>query len=205
MTFNDNVETCTATANSTGRRCRRIPPKGSTVCLKHGAQLPQVRAKAAENEAIKNVLANEMIHGERRHPWEILLDVVHSMDVLMRDFRLKLDGSDELTVEQANGLIERLERAAKWAQTAINTRAHEWAAKQANDQGYEIALIINAAISRAYLPGGCEDKLRSALRSVFEDVANDGIDELRRRQTGETRYGERLLNAPQIEGTMLVD
>jgi hypothetical protein len=43
--------TCTATAKSTGQRCKRAPHPGSTVCVKHGAGAPAVRAAAARREA----------------------------------------------------------------------------------------------------------------------------------------------------------
>ena len=37
---------CTATAKSTGERCRRSPIAGATVCRVHGAGAPQVRQAA---------------------------------------------------------------------------------------------------------------------------------------------------------------
>lgn len=40
------TEKCTAT-NTNGNRCGRYPIAGATVCLKHGAAAPHVRAKAA--------------------------------------------------------------------------------------------------------------------------------------------------------------
>jgi len=37
---------CTATAKGSGERCKRFASPGSTVCVKHGAGAPQVRAAA---------------------------------------------------------------------------------------------------------------------------------------------------------------
>lgn len=37
---------CTATAKGTGEQCKRPPAVGATVCVKHGAAAPQVRAAA---------------------------------------------------------------------------------------------------------------------------------------------------------------
>jgi hypothetical protein len=37
---------CTATANSTGTRCKRAAVRGATVCATHGGRAPQVRAAA---------------------------------------------------------------------------------------------------------------------------------------------------------------
>lgn len=49
--------TCSATAKSTGQRCRRAPLKGSSVCLVHGASAGQVRAAAARRVTEAKVLA----------------------------------------------------------------------------------------------------------------------------------------------------
>lgn len=38
---------CTATANSTGKRCRAWAIRGANVCMRHGARAPQVRKAAA--------------------------------------------------------------------------------------------------------------------------------------------------------------
>ena len=43
--------TCTATAKSTGARCRRSPVAGATVCQVHGGAAPQVKAAAKERLA----------------------------------------------------------------------------------------------------------------------------------------------------------
>jgi hypothetical protein len=51
---------CTAMARSTGKRCERWPVNGTDVCLKHGAQLPAVKQKAAQRRAatvMKNAMA----------------------------------------------------------------------------------------------------------------------------------------------------
>jgi hypothetical protein len=39
---------CTATAKSTGERCKRPAIKGGTVCYQHGGAAPQVQQKAQE-------------------------------------------------------------------------------------------------------------------------------------------------------------
>lgn len=39
---------CTATANSTGERCKNAAIKGGTVCRVHGGSAPQVKKKAQE-------------------------------------------------------------------------------------------------------------------------------------------------------------
>lgn len=50
---------CTGTSKATGERCGRYPTRGTTVCHKHGAAAPQVKAAAArrvvEGQALKAV------------------------------------------------------------------------------------------------------------------------------------------------------
>lgn len=49
--------TCSATAKSTGERCRRAPLKGSSVCVVHGGSAPQVRVAAARRLGEAQALA----------------------------------------------------------------------------------------------------------------------------------------------------
>jgi len=44
----DEDRQCTATANSTGERCKRAAIKGSNVCYVHGGAASQVKEKAQE-------------------------------------------------------------------------------------------------------------------------------------------------------------
>lgn len=51
---------CTATAKSTGERCRRQALKGAAVCIKHGASAPQVKA-AAKRRLAAEAAANSVV------------------------------------------------------------------------------------------------------------------------------------------------
>ena len=44
----DDDRRCTATAKSTGERCKRAAVRGSNVCSMHGGKAPQVQQKAQE-------------------------------------------------------------------------------------------------------------------------------------------------------------
>src|SRR5437763_5521772 len=52
----DQRPQCAATSVRTGERCKRRPHPGSTVCVKHGAGAPQVRAAAARRVAGQEAL-----------------------------------------------------------------------------------------------------------------------------------------------------
>lgn len=51
---------CTANASTTGKRCRKAPIRGSTVCVKHGAGAPQVKA-AAQRRVIEHQAAEQLV------------------------------------------------------------------------------------------------------------------------------------------------
>ena len=44
--MDDETPQCTATSSRSGKRCRRQPIKGGTVCATHGGRAPQVVAAA---------------------------------------------------------------------------------------------------------------------------------------------------------------
>lgn len=54
----DNPDRCTATASSTGERCKQPAIPGGNVCRFHGGSAPQVQEKAEER---LNRLANETL------------------------------------------------------------------------------------------------------------------------------------------------
>lgn len=68
--------TCTATAKSTGEKCRRAPIPGGTVCVKHGGGTRKARAagrrRLAEAAALKELATWETQMAARERalaPW----------------------------------------------------------------------------------------------------------------------------------------
>jgi hypothetical protein len=51
LTDRREARRCTATAKATGQRCKRLASPGASVCVKHGAGAPQVKAAAARRLA----------------------------------------------------------------------------------------------------------------------------------------------------------
>lgn len=93
----DDSRRCTATARSTGERCKRAAIKGGNVCSMHGGNAPQVQKKAqerldemadsttaniqrdiedlqAEYEAADDPETKLSIASELRQHWKIILD-----------------------------------------------------------------------------------------------------------------------------------
>ena len=115
---------CKATANRTGKRCERRVV-GATVCIMHGGTAPQVKAARQRRLAFDAALAAD----PRRSADEVLLDVLHSADHLMRRARAEVDAG-EANLDTIRQLVELEERAGKWADKAHDAGVHERVAGQ---------------------------------------------------------------------------
>jgi hypothetical protein len=75
---------CSATAKSTGRRCRRHALAGAAVCAKHGGAAPQVarRARARLLDAFAHRALWRMGAGPRPEP--TTLELAAKLDLLRR-------------------------------------------------------------------------------------------------------------------------
>jgi hypothetical protein len=110
---------CTATAKGTGERCRKYVTPGTTVCPMHG------QTGATLRRAEERVTLAQLLEGDRRHPWEVVLDATHTMDAIVRDFRSEVVAGESITVDQLDRLIAVNQIRHHLASTAISTRAHE--------------------------------------------------------------------------------
>jgi len=92
---------CTATSRRSGERCKRAASIGATVCAKHGAGAPQVKAAAARRiEQAKAAAALARI-GQRVEgdPQALMLDVIAYQGGLVAFWRAQVEGieRDDLT------------------------------------------------------------------------------------------------------------
>lgn len=102
---------CSATSKRSGEQCRRLATKGTHVCMMHGAASARVKTAAAKRVALAEALAR----GEKRHPWEVLEDALHSADTLMADAMAGVQAGqlDAALVDKFVAAIERAHRMAK--------------------------------------------------------------------------------------------
>jgi hypothetical protein len=110
---------CTATAKGTGKQCRNFAVVGMTVCTMHGLTGRGFR------KAEERVTLAQLLEGDRRHPWEVVLDATHTMDAIVRDFRAEVVAGETITVDQLDRLIAVNQIRHHLASTAISTKAHE--------------------------------------------------------------------------------
>ena len=110
---------CSGMAITTGERCERKATRGATVCYKHGAGAPQVRAKATERVTLAVALAR----GDRRHPKEILADNLHLYDTLGRQLIERLAEDGPVTVEMVNAIMEAARGSSSMAKLVLEVGA----------------------------------------------------------------------------------
>lgn len=133
---------CKAKSSRTREACRRWAMVGGDTCASHGGRAPQVRRKAAERVTVAEALAN----GERRHPWEILGDVQHGADVLMRDARSKIE-SGGATVADFAEFVTAMERAHRLTSANVSTGLAERRQRFHEAQADQMRGLLDRALS----------------------------------------------------------
>lgn len=135
---------CTATIHRTGKRCTKPANVGSDVCHTHGGNAPQVRA-AAEKRV---TLAEAMVKGVKRQPWEILEDALHAADLLMREATFELGAKGTVTPALMDKFVAAFERAHRLAKVnldaGIDQRRLQLAEAQAGQMHKVFTRVLDA-------------------------------------------------------------
>jgi hypothetical protein len=157
------TEPCGAKASTTGQPCRR-PVRGGGRCPKHGGASPQAKAAKARRIA----LAEQLATTDRRHPGEVLLDAVHTADVLAKQAREKLeDGTPSPRAMKA--LVEATIRAAALARSALSADAEGVVAASLVEVGArQLGPVLEDFMGRVGLSGdpAAERALRDAVEAA---------------------------------------
>lgn len=109
---------CTATANRTGRRCRRAAISGGNVCPTHGGRAPAVRRRAAQRVAIEQARA---LLGQERDadPGKVLLYSVKAAAGLLHGARAAIQ-QDDADDSDLHYLADAAQIAAKLARLCLD-------------------------------------------------------------------------------------
>jgi hypothetical protein len=105
---------CTATAKHTGRRCRNWAVVGTTVCHSHGVTGAGIR------KADERLTLAQLFDRDPRHPWEVVLDMVHKLDVITQEYQADVLAGENVTADQLDRLIELARTTHHLATTAIS-------------------------------------------------------------------------------------
>ena len=108
---------CTAKTATRGDQCKRMATRGATVCYKHGAGAPQVRAAAAKRVTLAEALAQN----PRRHPLEILSSALHTVDTVGQELLGRIGEGQSVTVEVVNAILDAARSQASMAKLVLDS------------------------------------------------------------------------------------
>jgi hypothetical protein len=135
---------CTAMSKGSGAQCKKWAVVGTAVCHMHG-----VTGNGARRAEERVTLA-QLLEGDPRHPWEVIIDATATLDAIMRSHRVEVLAGETITVDQLDRLIQYSQAAHHMATVAINTKAAEKlnvaVTQHIEVQGRLVGLAIDAVI-----------------------------------------------------------
>lgn len=175
------VESCAATSNATGQRCKRHPVKGATVCQVHGGAAPQVKAAAArrlEAAAVeadaRAVLAKEGVHGVA-DPMEALAVLASEALALKNALAARVNALTSITttsklgVEQVKVEVQLYERAMDRAGKFLDRLAKSGLAERRHELEREQSLLVYEFMNRVFNRIGLTAEQRALLPVVVPE------------------------------------
>jgi hypothetical protein len=176
------AERCTAKAKGTGQRCKRLV-LGGGVCRMHGGATKAATARRLERIA----LAEQLASSPRRHPGAVLLDAVHTADVLAKQAKAEL-ADHGVTPRTLRALTDATIRAAALARSALSAEAEDRTARFTEQQ----VRSIDTALARFLDKLGLTDDqaARAALAEALDGAA--GEDQLLRSAAERRRTPDEL-------------
>lgn len=138
-------EQCTARSKRSGQRCEHRVIGGGP-CHLHGGKAPQVRQARERRIALAEALARD----PRRDPGDVLRDVLHTNDHLMRKARAEVD-ADRPTAATMARLLEATERAGRWAKTSLDAEVDQRQTQVLEAHAAMLAGVIQRVLDRLAL------------------------------------------------------
>ena len=163
---------CRAQSKQAKRQCLKTAEPGATVCYIHGGRAPQVKRKAAVRVALAEAIAN----GDRRPAAQIMLDALHTADVLMRQAQIvAVDSGEPVPVEVLDGLVQAVARAAAMARVVVDSGVDQQLRKITEEQVDSLHKIMMEVFGRwPEFRSRDEPLFRRLLREVILWVAGGG-------------------------------
>lgn len=166
---------CSAKSNSTDGPCDQYAVVGAAVCPTHGGRAPQVAA-AAERRV---TLAEALLRGDRRPPWEVLEDCLHMMDLVMREVLHEIQDQGSVTPKLLDKLVSSVERAHRLAKVnldaGIDQRRLRLAEAQAGQMFAVFTRVLGAlgltAEQKALVPGLLRREIDGELAAKATEAA----------------------------------
>jgi hypothetical protein len=175
------AERCTATANRTGKRCRRWPHRGTTVCDSHGAAAPHVRRKAAERVALERAEGLLTRYGDvvpMGNPYEVMQDVAgrvyrmclaleDSVDEL-KDVRYRTEKAGEQLRGEVTAMFSGWNLLRQIATDAAKLGIEERLVRIGEGKIAAVLLVLNDGVKAAGLSEAQEFRLRQTVAAGLQ-------------------------------------
>jgi hypothetical protein len=156
-------------------------PKRSDVC--HGpriAGLDACRMHAGVTGAVAKfqgeqrlALAEALQRAPHRHPAEVLLDCVHTADVLLVTARAEVQSGD-VSAEALDGLRGALDQAARWAKATLDLDVASRENRAFEQVGAVYAAMFERVLDRAALPAEWRAAVTDALMVELQALPTGG-------------------------------
>lgn len=134
---------CTATANSTGKRCTRPAVKGATVCRFHGGAAPQVIAAAGRRLAIEEMRSLALARGSFGYgndleisPQEAIKQELHRTAASVQWLSMIVADLDRDRITQGVTKIENRQGFQAGRSTTIEARPSVWYEMWIKERGH---------------------------------------------------------------------
>jgi len=134
---------CRATSKRSHRQCQRFCPPGGVVCAMHGGSAPQVQARAME----RAILADALLHNDRRDPHEVIEDAVNTMDQIKQWLTAQITHGDDRRPMDLERLIDSVDRSMKYAKIAIDVGVEERKVRVSEQLGAQMALVLRSVFA----------------------------------------------------------
>jgi hypothetical protein len=115
---------------------------GGDVCPTHGGMAPQVRAAAEKRVTLAEALAS----APKRHPWEILEDGLHAMDLVMGECLAEIKDQGNVTPALLDKLVSSVERAHRLAKVNLDAGIDQRRLRLAEAQAGQMHRMLSGVL-----------------------------------------------------------
>lgn len=162
---------CTATAKSTGERCRRWV-RGGGVCVKHGGRAPQV---AAKREA--RIIAGQALQlgGDGlvdRSPADALLSAAKDADLVIQRLKSQVRDGKGLNLATLGVLGDWIDRVGRLSKVVIDAKLDERAVQLAQADADRVVNAFTETVKVLNLTPADKD----LAIQTFLDALDRGLD-----------------------------
>lgn len=161
---------CVTTVKRGGGPCHGSRISGLDKCRMHAGVSGAVAKFQGEQRL---ALADALRVAPHRHPAEVLLDCVHTADVLLVTARAEVESGD-VSGEALDGLRGALDQAARWAKATLDLDVASRESRAFEQVGAVYAAMFERVLDRAGLPAEWRAVVADALMVELQALPAGG-------------------------------